>query len=324
MLRLLVGIRRRSAFTLIELLVVIAIIAILIALLLPAVQQAREAARRSACKSNMKQVGVALHNYHDVHSTLPPAMIYQAGRIDNRASVDDLNNGGSFNWLCQILPMVEQTSLYEQMNPGASITDASNNERSVQVAAYMCPSDANNETAYNVNGTWARGNMGASLGRQLNVDQAGDRFWTELANNRRGMMGRNQSARIRDVTDGTSNTAMVWEIRAGHVASDPRGTWALGRIGASLVGGCDRQGDCDGINEGDANSEDVRGANSDPSQGMGAWTGGDGQAAPKSLHTGGCHVILGDASVRFLSENIDFNVHRAMNSVGGNEVFELP
>ena len=103
--------RFRRAFTLIELLVVIAIIAILIALLLPAVQQAREAARRTQCKNNLKQIGVALHNYHDVHSTFPQGKVVDRARVYG-GDCPGWVNGSGFSWRVMILPQIEQSALY--------------------------------------------------------------------------------------------------------------------------------------------------------------------------------------------------------------------
>ncbi|MFM8475111.1 MAG: DUF1559 domain-containing protein, partial [Planctomycetaceae bacterium] len=104
-----VACRFRRAFTLIELLVVIAIIAILVALLLPAVQQAREAARRTQCKNNLKQIALALHNYHDVHSTFPPANVVRFDPVDGPY-------GDGWTWHARILPFLEQTNLYQRVS----------------------------------------------------------------------------------------------------------------------------------------------------------------------------------------------------------------
>lgn len=129
--------RRRSGFTLIELLVVISIIAILIALLLPAVQQAREAARRAKCKNNLKQIGVALHNYAETHSCFP----INYGTTYNTNDV----NGRSFSWMTMILPFIEQDPLYktirfdQHMNSPANLA-ASN----TVIQGYLCPSDPGN------------------------------------------------------------------------------------------------------------------------------------------------------------------------------------
>ena len=106
--------RARSGFTLIELLVVIAIIAVLIALLLPAVQSAREAARRMQCTNNLKQIGLAIHNYHDVQNRFPSGFIFQAPGMANRA--DRPNRAAGFSWHTFILPFVEQANLYNQLN----------------------------------------------------------------------------------------------------------------------------------------------------------------------------------------------------------------
>src|SRR6056297_1264459 len=129
--------RRRAGFTLIELLVVIAIIAILVALLLPAVQQAREAARRSSCKNNLKQLGLALHNYHDTHTTLPPGWISVDGVV--HSPHDGVSGAG---WGTMILPFVEQSNLYDAFNPNISIADPSQNAFRLNILnSFNCPSD---------------------------------------------------------------------------------------------------------------------------------------------------------------------------------------
>ncbi|MEM1063460.1 MAG: DUF1559 domain-containing protein, partial [Planctomycetota bacterium] len=165
---------RRGGFTLIELLVVIAIIAIIVALLLPAVQQAREAARRTACKNNLKQLGLAIHNYHDVHSTFPPGMVTQwtqgSGAMHERrwdidACQQATSNGQSrrmgWSWMTYILPQIEELQAYELLNPGdfravdlgpAHLAFANNTATQEQqrlmeavitpVDTFRCPSDA--------------------------------------------------------------------------------------------------------------------------------------------------------------------------------------
>src|SRR6056297_1950458 len=130
--------KKRSGFTLIELLVVIAIIAILIALLLPAVQQAREAARRTQCRNNLKQLGLALHNYHDVNRMFAPSSIWTTDGAGN------LNSGtAGRSWLFQILPYLDQANLYQQ----ASNSLISNQDpvSSQKLTMFACPSDPNSE-----------------------------------------------------------------------------------------------------------------------------------------------------------------------------------
>src|SRR3954469_9382671 len=113
---------RRLAFTLVELLVVIAIIGILVALLLPAVQSAREAARRMQCQNNVKQLGLALHNYHDVHKIFPPSSIWPV-----ESEIEKKNNGNlGANWVIMVLPYMEQQNLYNSFNFTKSICDSTN------------------------------------------------------------------------------------------------------------------------------------------------------------------------------------------------------
>ena len=128
--------RRRPGFTLIELLVVIAIIAVLIALLLPAVQQAREAARRTQCRNNLKQFGLAIHNYHDNFNLVPPGWI---GVTGNQPDVSGING---WSWASRLLPQLDQSALYNQINFNLQVGNASNaTARATTVNVFECPSD---------------------------------------------------------------------------------------------------------------------------------------------------------------------------------------
>ncbi len=215
----------RKGFTLIELLVVIAIIAILVALLLPAVQQAREAARRSSCKNNLKQIGLALHNYHDVHTTFPPTQIFtyyptpgsRAGGLPRNHS-----------WISMILPMLEQAPLYDQINFSApmwdeatsqfQLTNGGNTIVSTQITNLQCPSDPG-----------FSGNTGISHG-VAHTNYAGATGWDWWFRSNHPVSGVFQNGgntKIRDITKGTSSTIMVGEVStqsfqpapgvAGHV-----------------------------------------------------------------------------------------------------------
>src|SRR5260221_4831909 len=165
---------RKKGFTLIELLVVIAIIAVLVSMLLPAVQQAREAARSSQCKNNLKQVGLALHNYHGVFEILPPAYIYLPGGGGLQGPPDPTNGdaGPGWAWAMMILPHMEQVPLYNSFNVNVPCWNPQNSSSAIaSVPTYVCPSATNDTSTYNVvdtNGntlaTFARGNYVASAG----------------------------------------------------------------------------------------------------------------------------------------------------------------
>ena len=212
--------KRRRAFTLIELLVVIAIIAVLIALLLPAVQQAREAARRSQCKNNLKQLGIALHNYHDTYNMFP---------LSNLPSfctgVQDWRNT---SFLVSILPFVDQSPLYNSYNFGfpfrgngsfnanspipcdaPSIANSALANRSIPT--YLCPSDASPKNpgggTPGLNYCGSAGNDIAWLGNGNLVDQ-------------NGCINVSRTVNLRDITDGTSNTLLMGEVKIGGIPGD--------------------------------------------------------------------------------------------------------
>jgi len=316
----------RKGFTLVELLVVIAIIGVLVALLLPAVQAAREAARRSSCANNLKQIGLGLHNHHDTYGALPAAGFTRDNNSADLPSDGTLRNMGH-TFLASILPFVEQQNLWDQLDRTNAIDGSTNSAfRGAVVDSYQCPSDPNINTKYNGNNdNWARGCYAANNGAQHGGGNA-RKMWTNLSS-QKGMMGWNfngktTSGRLADCTDGTSNTVMVWEVRAGVFPEDPRGTWALPRLGATMVSG-GWIGDCYGINDQTNSGEDIK--MTGPSQAallaakMPAHLGGDGQACPRSQHPGGCHAGLGDASVRFVPETISKTIYNAVNSAGGGE-----
>jgi prepilin-type N-terminal cleavage/methylation domain-containing protein/prepilin-type processing-associated H-X9-DG protein len=341
--------RTRSAFTLIELLVVIAIIAVLIGLLLPAVQKVREAAARSKCQNNLKQIGLALMNYEGTYGHLPPATQFPWQPSGN-GSGDFLNLTKPFgpNWAVIILPFIEQEALYRQSNassyPGVTIvagtTPTGTNQswrsvRNVEVPIYLCPSDVNNTQHWNNPlGTstpevdWARGNYGVTAGFQ-DIDHMsnGSEYLTKSIPGYTTspwvvcspLMAGNYGAKIVDIKDGTSNTIMVAEQRAGISPLDPRGVWALGFPGSSIVNagrdntnptpnnylGTSGQGDEIALCQGVSNAfwtPDLG-----PAFGMGCTGNGkemtSGQS--RSLHSGGVNVAMGDASVRFIKNSID-------------------
>ena len=297
-------------FTLIELLVTIAIISLLVSLLLPAVQSAREAARRTQCKNNLKQIGLALHNYHDSARTFPPACIRPAGFVDNG------RDNPRSTWAIAILPMLEQSPLFQKFDPAVNSSDVLNTEViGTPVSTYLCPTDPAGLQAFEpVLATfYARGNYAANYG----AASWGEVFWNEKEY--KGVMGQNVGLRLGDITDGTSNTVCVSEILIQASARDGRGAWAFPAPGSSSVGlDCDQE--CQGIN-GDSSNDwipfcdaasgtlDCRFQNT-----------AESNSGPRSAHPGIAQVTLCDGSVRALSESINIDVLKYLFTSQDGEV----
>lgn len=262
--------QKPRGFTLIELLVVIAIIAILVALLLPAVQQAREAARRSQCKSNLKQIGLAMHGYHDVANVLPP------GWVQDTAGANRDWGTGTF-----LLPYMDQAGLYEALSPGSQAnsvmpTSASNVDLfRTPIVAWVCPSDTGAPTNPYY-GDYAKSNYVVS---------------TQIG---RG----NSSTRFRDITDGLSNVLMH-----GERALKPGGTGGVNRQPGAIVFG--RHNNSTASSHFRANHK-INGPTTinsatNPGSGDGTCT----RYNASSPHVGGVHFLFCDGAVKFLSENIE-------------------
>lgn len=262
---------KRKGFTLIELLVVIAIIAVLIALLLPAVQQAREAARRSQCKNHLKQIGLALHNYTDTYKVFPPASSYNMNASDPRNCVS------AFVF---ILPYMEQATLYQKWDFNYNQTASQNSVANrTPVSAYFCPTrprTSKNATASSQDalGDYA---LSAGTGHTNSADPAQSK----------GLFHMNSAISFRDITDGSSNTFMIGEKGVEYyetLSQQFRWGWHSARSTVvrlnKFVGGT------------------VPGIYSDTNANF------------ASDHTGGGHFALGDGSVRFVSENIDFTLYK--------------
>ncbi len=295
---------RKRGFTLIELLVVIAIIAILIALLLPAVQQAREAARRSQCKNNMKQMGLAMHNYHDVHNVFPPGNIYLGTAHPQRTQPYN-NSGPSWGWALHLLPYVEAANLYNQVDVNfppyaAVIMDSTSNQGPAtdttnQVVCqsmppvFVCPSvsrvgSRKEYKDYGING----GNIASGCCPERTTGTS-----------QNGIANRNTSYNFRHITDGTTNTVMFgeqqhWVPQYEALAANPF-MYVIHTSEGYITGG----------NPPNKPIADI----------TGRWARGP--------HTGGLHVTMCDGSVRFVSDNVSAAVWNNAFTRGGRETANL-
>ena len=285
----------RNGFTLVELLVVIAIIGVLVALLLPAIQMAREAARRSQCANNMKQMGLALHNYHDTHQVFPSGFVV----YPNNA----MSNIRGWGWGALILPYVEQGALYDALGvtqnridqldggtypaPGSPLTQT-------RLPVYRCPSDIGpdrnpqraNHGMSNYSGVFGNG---TPAGRDPDGTSYGNAFESShpwRAGN--GMFFANSGVRMAQIRDGTSNVLAIGE-RAYGVAGGLRAPNAYS--GAIWVG----------LWEHDRHASTIRGLRATNDF---QFFGAD-QWCYSSHHPGGGHFQLADASVKFISADVD-------------------
>lgn len=327
-------------FTLVELLVVIAIIGVMVGLLLPAVQAAREAARRMSCSNNLKQFGIALHNYHDTFQKFPPR---QGGTGWQNAFTNGMNGGANM----QILGFLEQTALYEQFKnplthngvtfqPWGPIPSTHVNTYpplGVQVPTFVCPSSLPSS----VPGWNCYTNYGYSAGDSAfaapqhtspdNVNINTHANSLNARNNVRGLFGFYTDRKFRDITDGTSNT-----IAMGEMAASGDNHSAKGGVARSQPAGVVNSPiTCRNVLEPNARNRIIASIDAVAWRGRYAYHGRmpytgvntilppnspaclsqddnsnrRGQYPVSSYHPGGVHVLIADGGVRFISESID-------------------
>lgn len=331
---------KRRGFTLIELLVVIAIIAVLIALLLPAVQQAREAARRTQCRNNLKQLGLALHNYESSVTTLPPNMV-PGGNFAYSA--------GNWGVLAYLSPYLDQTNIYNSMNlnmPTYQSSSPYNIDPSNQKAAstivpmFLCPSDKAKSLGndYGVTGL-SPSNYCANQGTGIITGANGSPYDAS------GVMYANSRVRLGDITDGTSNTACMSESLLGDGPTSASGAIpAAGaqKVYAYLTTYASSLDDASCAGATSWNIQDLR---------QFLWFSGEirntaynhyytpnsknwdcitnasglgytaiGWKAARSNHVGGVTLLMCDGAVRFVSNSVDLATWRGISTRAGGEI----
>lgn len=318
---------RLAGFTLIELLVVIAIIAVLIALLLPAVQQAREAARRSQCKNNLKQIGLAMHNYAETHNVLPPGWIqmkndphYSSSAGASRSNKGHLlahtqNNIECWGWAAFLLPFNDQNALYQKTIGSGRLLDPSQESASDGLAmtvlpAFLCPSDVGPTIRSAVDGAFlrtAKSNYAGNYSHRT-LANATNNAIDVLDGNPQSVTGLFWCAsdvRFRDITDGMSNTILV-----GEAAYEMKGELWSAKAWAGCKSGAGSQ--ClDDILAGGRHSINTSSTTVDTRR-----------ETFHSHHTGGAQFVMADGSVRFISENIQFTFTGATNTSAADSLYE--
>jgi prepilin-type N-terminal cleavage/methylation domain-containing protein/prepilin-type processing-associated H-X9-DG protein len=326
---------RRRAFTLIELLVVIAIIGILIGLLLPAVQKVRDAANRVRCANNLKQMGVALHNYHNVNETLPPAKINSGSAGTYTATTSFYPNKVfiyNHTGFVLLLPYIEQDVLYRQYdfdypscnscwNTTNTLANGGVNAGNAAVVGtliktYTCPADED-PAVTDQSGTGAYARTSARRSNYLfSCGMTNDYTATyTLSSTSSGAFGTNGAAKLTQIGDGTSNTIAIGESKQDHDSSSYGPYWGSGTHTAvqAYVGGVWAATlPPDGFNVNFPWGKVVDGQSGRAGQLQYAWGFG-------SWHTSGANFVFCDGSVRFLPDSISFPVFQALNTANGGE-----
>ena len=334
-------------FTLVELLVVIAIIAILVALLLPAVQAAREAARRMQCNNNLKQFGLALHNYHSAHGRFPP------GTISKDEGGEGIFRKPEWPYLIvHLLPFLEQQGMLDLLDVNPPLTSPSRYNaanvwpqgiQTASVSTFQCPSDGYGDKRLNMDallgytntaklfrsnylGIFSGANMqdvafrSGESGLYTPGSYSSQFIRAYGARGERALFDINLSTKIRDITDGTSYTLMMVE----HLTDNAfRGWFWTSQASASVIfawvtpnsSSPDHLSGCDlpGVNQPEMNLPCVEESHLYPRT-----------ATARSRHPGGVDVVLADGSAHFISDTVDVNLWRALGTIQAGEVNQQP
>ncbi len=341
--------RRRSGFTLIELLVVIAIIAVLIALLLPAVQAAREAARRAQCINNLKQLGLAFHNYENQSRSFPTGVIADEGNPVTGCGRYIFSGCQNTPWFVLALPQIEQAPLANSFNYSLGMEGpfmplplgffANSTVFGVKISIFQCPSDRSNQ--FQITPQYAGGALSSPIGTKGNYGASfGNTYWGQnipatsppmldpvtglVPMFMRSPFG-HYTIPLAAVTDGLSNTVFAAEVLQGELY-DVRGlVWSTIPGGGSFFSRMPPNNPVDYYqtgNYGDQLNQTIFCVN-EPGMDL-PCTGGAGDqmayAGARSRHPGGINVLLGDGSARFIKNSINMRVWIGLNTIQGGEV----
>ena len=309
-----------QGFTLIELIVVIAIIGVLVALFVPAVQSAREAARRAQCSNNLKQIGLALHNYNQLHGALPP------GYVSTWDPVFLRERGPGWGWASMILPQLEQAPIHDRIDFRRQIQDSSQaTVRTTLIASYLCPSD-------NMPSTWTAsvGLVKVSGGAILELlrplcDVAGSNYVGVFGVGEPGVDGdgvffRNTSIRFADITDGLSQTLCVGERSIQLKKGRGQATW-VGAVPGAQFWTCDAAASSDPDASGPCVKEDGSGMV------LGHTGEGHGPGDPycdvnqfNSRHGRGANFLFCDGHVKYLNNSMDYATYKSLSTRASSEL----
>ncbi|HWL07178.1 MAG TPA: DUF1559 domain-containing protein [Planctomicrobium sp.] len=308
--------RKHHGFTLIELLVVIAIIAILVALLLPAVQQAREAARRTQCKNQLKQIGLALHNYQGVHRVFPPGNVVRSFASNNcmagnRTGQEPPTHGAP--WTVAILPFLEETARYNEFNleggfiyadyDNTTPTPENKSRQQRSLSKYWCPSSDLSRAGYPGNHYYGVSGGGES-------PACSNSGYSNFIN---GSLYLNSSIQMRDLTDGSSNIFLIGEQSAASHSDNTSYVGLYAGTGVPWAGAARGNHNSAGFGANLAGTSKAINSHIQQAQ----QTSDDHRWAVmtrtfSSPHTGGTHFLMGDGSTHFVNENVNLNLYRSM------------